>query len=120
MPVFEEEQRLSPWTIGFAYAALIGVFVLLYLSHLLEAVRLNTPILVAALVILGMLALTMMKMKTLVNRDGVHIKALYIVSRLIEFSEIENAEAVTYRPLRDFGGWGLRISHKGKTRRNAG
>jgi hypothetical protein len=31
----------------------------------------------------------------------------------IPFSEIRKAEAVTYRPIRDYGGWGIRSGPEG-------
>lgn len=34
--------------------------------------------------------------------------------RSIPFEELISAEAVTYRPIRDFGGWGIRMGRKGR------
>ena len=35
------------------------------------------------------------------------------VSREMPFGSVASAEAVTYRPIRDFGGWGIRRSWSG-------
>jgi len=32
----------------------------------------------------------------------------------ISWDDIENFEVITYKPLRDYGGWGIRIGKKGK------
>ncbi len=37
-----------------------------------------------------------------------------IIRKKIPFGEIEGAEAVTYSPLADFGGWGIRWGGKKK------
>jgi len=34
--------------------------------------------------------------------------------RIFYFSAIDNAEPVTYSPLKDYGGWGIRYGAKGK------
>jgi len=39
---------------------------------------------------------------------------LHVVNRTISRSSIRSAEAATYRPLRDFGGWGIRRGSLGK------
>lgn len=40
---------------------------------------------------------------------GIHIKAYHI-----RWTEIESVEAITYRPLREYGGWGIRYGFHGK------
>jgi len=39
---------------------------------------------------------------------------VHVTNRTIPRSLIRSAEATTYRPLRDFGGWGIRRSRRGK------
>ena len=114
MPRFEEEQRLASWVIWLTYAVLAGAFFIIYSILPDDAEGLNALMLIALPIIIATLAFTMLKMTTIVDGEGVRIKTLYFISRLIEFSEIESAEAVTYRPILDYGGWGLRISHNGK------
>lgn len=55
-----------------------------------------------------------MTMRTRVDGKGVHIRTLYVARRTLPFTDIESAEAVDYRPLRDYGGWGLRLGPAGK------
>ncbi|MBP1929505.1 hypothetical protein J2741_002052 [Methanolinea mesophila] len=57
----------------------------------------------------------MMKLETLVTSEGLAFRffPLHLKWRVIPFSEIEYAEAVTYHPLREFGGWGIRFGWRG-------
>jgi hypothetical protein len=49
-----------------------------------------------------------------VRPQGLWIRFYWLrPERLIPWSEIERAEAVTYRPIRDFGGWGVRWAPRG-------
>lgn len=54
-----------------------------------------------------------LKLNTSVTGEGVEIKTLYVLSRLIRFDDIASAENVQYRPIRDYGGWGIRFSRNG-------
>ena len=68
------------------------------------------------LILTGVVAIGVMmffaKMTVLVYNDAIIVTLGFIplIKRVIPKSNIENAEVVTFRPLRDFGGWGIRIS----------
>ena len=49
---------------------------------------------------------------THVTSDGVKIRFFPVYSRSIAFEEIEAQEAVTYNPVYEYGGWGIRRSKK--------
>ncbi len=55
-------------------------------------------------------------MRTDVRADGVHLQALPLAfcSQHINYDEIQTYEARRYRPLLDFGGWGIRFGRSGK------
>jgi hypothetical protein len=55
-------------------------------------------------------------LRTLVTAGGLDIRwgFLEVIRKRIPFDEVESAEAVTYSPLREFGGWGIRFGGKGK------
>ena len=55
-------------------------------------------------------------MRTEVRTDGLYIEALPLAfcSQHIAYSEIQTYEACHYRPLLDFGGWGIRFGRGGK------
>lgn len=42
------------------------------------------------------------------DRLVLHLGSVPLVKKTVRFGEIQGMESVTYRPLRDFGGWGVR------------
>ena len=114
MNTFEEEQRLPHSVAMIIYGILAITLAIIYMTTPPTPER-N----IALIALLPSFAFTALlfqtaKMKTRVGDTGVAIDTLYVVKRRIGFDEIESAEATEYRPLRDYGGWGLRISGKGK------
>ncbi len=51
-----------------------------------------------------------MKLETKIDNIGIHIKFFPFHSKFISFpwESIEKIEVVTYNPLSEYGGWGLR------------
>ena len=116
MPSFEEHQRLSPVLIGLIYFVLAGILAASLLGAPPKTEQETMFIIYGiapAFVIITFMFATM-RQTTRVSGEGVQIKSIYFINRVIPFSAIESAAAVTYRPLRDYGGWGFRISGKGK------
>ncbi|MEX0879436.1 MAG: hypothetical protein WEB59_04070 [Thermoanaerobaculia bacterium] len=83
---FEETQRFSPW-----------VYVLLC---------------VVLAILLGVLT---MRQTTTVSGDTVTVRFGRLYTTRIPVAEVAKAQAVAYRPVRDYGGWGI----KGSRRRRA-
>ncbi len=54
-----------------------------------------------------------LKLQVTVTDQAVHIKLFPIRTRTVSLDEIESLEAMAYRPLREYGGWGLRHSFRG-------
>jgi hypothetical protein len=77
--VYREAQAFSPWVAAIAVACLI--------------------------VLAGLLTL---RLTTTVTREGVAVRYGPVYALRIPLSEIERAEALVYRPIRDYGGWGIR------------
>ncbi len=61
-----------------------------------------------ALVLLVVLGLYSMKLVTEVRGDGLYIVFFPLYRRRIAFQDIWQCEPVSYRPLGDYGGWGIR------------
>jgi hypothetical protein len=76
--LYEEAQGFAPW----AYAV-VGLALLLC-------------------VVLGSI-----RMKTTVTPEGVTVSYGFLSTR-VALSDIARAQAVVYRPIRDYGGWGIR------------
>lgn len=62
------------------------------------------------------------KLMTVINKEGVSFlfSPFHRKFRVIEWNEIENFEVVTYRPLLEYGGWGIRFGFKGRAFNVAG
>ena len=50
------------------------------------------------------------------SNEAIHMRfwPFHFKPRTFYFSDIDNAEPVTYSPLKDYGGWGIRYGAKGK------
>ncbi|MEP6993733.1 MAG: hypothetical protein ABI968_04350 [Acidobacteriota bacterium] len=60
---------------------------------------------VVFLILLGVVTL---RQTTTVEVDAVTVRFGFLHKTRIPLSEIAHAEAVSYRPVRDYGGWGIR------------
>ncbi|MES2513322.1 MAG: hypothetical protein V4580_04230 [Bacteroidota bacterium] len=56
-----------------------------------------------------------LKLKTFINREGIFITfaGIPFSKRIIKWEEIQSIAVVTYSPLTDYGGWGVRYSASG-------
>ena len=61
-----------------------------------------------ALVLFAVLSLVTMRQVTRVETGTVSVRFGFLSSTSIPTSEIRLAEAVKYRPVREYGGWGIR------------
>lgn len=57
------------------------------------------------------------ELRTRVTEEGLELSWGYlgVIKKTIPFSDVESAEAVTYSPLGEFGGWGIRFGGNKKT-----
>ncbi|HEV7499621.1 MAG TPA: hypothetical protein VGQ33_06425 [Vicinamibacteria bacterium] len=106
--VFEETQRFLRRGIAVALVgALAAVSVIAWVQFRpgLPGPRqllLVLPVAAVALVIF-------MELRVTVQPDALRIRMLPLVDRTIRRGEIARAEARTYHPIREYGGWGVRI-----------
>ena len=58
----------------------------------------------------------MTTLNTEVRDEGVYVRfnTLHLGWIVFAFNAIQNAEAVTYRPIMEYGGWGIRFGKNGK------
>lgn len=117
---FEEHQQFRQWW-------LLALLALVVLSGLvpLVMVLLNGDdgsgdpvwlmILVAAFTLLLPGWVVWVRLETSVDAEALHIRYRGLfVRRRIAYTDTEHFEAVTYRPIADYGGWGIRWRGKGK------
>lgn len=55
-----------------------------------------------------------LKLITEVDAEGVHIRFFPLTSKHIRFDDIRSCNARTYRPIREYGGWGIRFNREGR------
>jgi hypothetical protein len=57
-----------------------------------------------------------LKLITEVHNDGIYIRffPLHRKFKIYPYTEIEKYEIRTYRPIYEYGGWGIRFGHSGK------
>jgi len=117
--LFEEEQTFrQPWlwaVMGFSALAGCGAI----LAAALAAPAQSGSILPVGGIVIGTLILAtallwLMKLRVRVMAEGLHVRFRPFVDRLIPFSQIEQVEVRTYRPIVEYGGWGIRYSLIGR------
>lgn len=110
---FREEQRFTQWWLWALYGGmLLAVAVVLVLDLRrgsgVTALGAIIVIYVVALMAGTFALLFWMRLTVEVRDDGIHVRFPPFVRRVIAYGEIASYEPRTYRPLREFGGWGLR------------
>lgn len=55
-----------------------------------------------------------MRLLTEVREDGIHIHFAPLSRQTVRFEDIVSWEVRTYRPIREYGGWGVRYGRSGK------
>lgn len=112
--VYVEEQSLSPRLLAFivfaAGIAGLGVYAAAGDGPAASA----GPLAVLAAMIAVVIVFSTFNLTTTVENDGVRVKGMWVVNRLIRFDEISSAEKREYRPIAEYGGWGYRIGPSGK------
>ena len=111
--LYREDQHFSPWV--FALCAVIAVIILGAMTAATRGWTEVPPqlILPVSAALLPLLLVTLFKIVTEVREDGIYVKLFPLPFRHIAFRDVRYAEVRTYRPLWEYGGWGLRytLSH---------
>jgi hypothetical protein len=111
---FEETQYLPGWLnalLGALCALPIGILIAVAVatSHL-------TTLPLFLLLLYGGIILLLMRMRTTVYGDRIVVQYGWVrlVRITIPLSEVQSCRPVTYRPMREFGGWGIRRDWGGR------
>ncbi len=121
MVLFREVQRFTQsWMWIVILLALSGTFVAVYQAQNSRAIR-NAPgagpaITIMSLISLGVVGwISQAKLITEVRSDALSIRFFLLwPERVIPWNEIQSAEPVTYSPILDYGGWGVRFGRNGR------
>ena len=107
---FKEKQRFDQW--GLWIVIIILSLTPLALSFIVED-RMGISIsLIAAFPLILLLLFT--RLKTEISANGISVKffPIYVFDKVIKWEEIDRIYIRHYKPLSEFGGWGVRISYK--------
>jgi len=110
---FRETQRFrQPWLWGL----LLGVALLVGGSLYVEGASGPGAVIGLAVVVAALALFAVARLTTEVGDDSVRIRffPLHLSARRVPLEEIERAEAVEYRPIGEYGGWGIRWTVGGK------
>lgn len=125
MHVFNETQRFTQWWLQLINLALLGFLIYaVYSWYILNEAVGNVSaqdytgqIIVLVLVPFSVAIIYMFRLKTTIDEIGIHYQFLPInlSKQTIRWSELKKCYVRTYRPLKEYGGWGYRLSFgKGK------
>lgn len=123
--VFREVQRFALWlraAIVLVAVAMVALcwFVLAKTASEQEAAQVFVVISCVVLMVILPVGIAvfflMLKLETEVRRDGLYIRFFPIHIRYRRFTraDIVRHFACSYRPIRDYGGWGIRFGPQGK------
>ena len=105
---FFESQKFTQW----------WLWMILFISLVLPIAAdvQNTPILFFIIAFLILLLVYLMQLRVSVNREGIYYQfsPFHLKVYHIKTADIEKIQAVTYSPIKDYGGWGIRRVYKGK------
>ena len=126
-PAFHEEQRLTQWWIRLVALASAAIGIWAWISQVVLGEPWGTnpapywPVwLIFLLIGLGIPALLLFaKLVVTVDAEFVRIRWIPFAWRTLPLGDIASAETRTYRPLLDYGGWGVRFTFRHGTAWNA-
>jgi hypothetical protein len=116
--LFQEEQSFrQPWLWGLMLAIALAVAGGLAAGLAAEPTEAGDALVPAAVVVLvwGLVCLLLytLKLSVRVDRHSLHVRFFPLLTRDLPLEDIARWQACTYRPILDYGGWGIRFSWKG-------
>jgi hypothetical protein len=113
--VFEEKQRFNQPLVWFGLFAAFALVI--YTNFLTDDIRpLKSQMFSLGIFLLVILLFLFIKLTTRIDENGIHVQffPIHLKIKTYTWEDIYSAEAIKYSPLGDYGGWGYRISFKGK------
>ncbi|MEA3274042.1 MAG: hypothetical protein U9Q81_01820 [Pseudomonadota bacterium] len=126
---FKEEQRFTQWWLWLILVPIIVGAVIFMVASTYQQLILGEPFgdrpmsnlglvvanLFTLLVGVGLpVAILTTKLAVFVERTQLRVKFSYLANKRVPVSEIASFRVVNYSPIREYGGWGVRYSLKGK------
>ena len=107
--LFEEKQKFNQW----------WLWAILFVFPLLSVVSFNGKEINFFYVLIGISIPSLFyvfELRTVITSEGLFFQffPFHFKKHLIKIEDIEKIEALKYKPLGDYGGWGIRYGFKGK------
>jgi hypothetical protein len=121
--IYKEEQKFrQPWI----WIIILGICGL-WLWQFVQQIIIGTPfgnnpapdlviILTGIIPLLAVVLFRILRLETVIDNSGIYyrFRPFQLKSKQIKPEDILTFEVKKYNPLRDYGGWGIRIGYKGK------
>ena len=107
--LFEERQKFNQWWL---WVILLVLPLLSIIPFNSDGINYNYVLICIAIPLI----FYFFELRTFVTKEGLHYQffPFHLKKHLIKLDEIEKIEALQYKPLGDYGGWGIRYGFKGK------
>ncbi|MBL1144557.1 MAG: hypothetical protein HND54_06425 [Bacteroidetes bacterium] len=113
--IFEEKQRFNQPLVWIGL--FIALSVVIYTSFFVDNERTTeSQLFTLGLFLLIITLFLFIQLKTRIDDRGIHFQffPFHFSMKTYTWDEIYSAEAIKYSPIGDYGGWGYRISFRGK------
>ncbi|MDL2239542.1 hypothetical protein LJC25_02980 [Bacteroidales bacterium OttesenSCG-928-K03] len=121
--LFEEKQYFRQWWLFIMLLPIVGIFVYGLIKQIFFDIPFgNNPmsdlglIISSILIIIICLMMFFIGLETRITNYGIYIKFFPFNSnfKFFPWDDIASHEVIKYKPIRDYGGWGIRGSGKNK------
>lgn len=122
MRVFYEKQRFDQWwiqLINFSILGILGYFLYrwFFLKEAVDKVAADDSygqLIVIVVLLLSFGLIYLFQLKTRIDEKGIHYRFIpfHFSEKTIYWRDMAHCHTRKYSPIREYGGWGLRISSK--------
>ena len=114
--IFREVQRFGLWIWAAIIVETVGVMTAIVIARLERNTTLAVLVILVILTLPIVVLFLILRLETEVRPDGLYVRLypFHISYRKFVRQDIEEYYACEYRPIRDYGGWGIRYGLKGK------
>jgi hypothetical protein len=121
---YAETQRFHQWWIWLCVLITPSLFSWILFQEIIFGIQPNDPIHKNYLLLIFIIAISitpifliyLAKLETEIRGEGLYIKFRPFHRKwvMLPFGDVLEASAISYRPLRDYGGWGIRYGSNSK------
>lgn len=118
--LYREKQKFNQWWVWIIMLLSMFIGIGAGLISYMQSGDIVALLIGAGVAGLTAILFAMMTLKTVITTEGIEVGLRPFTGRRIFRSEIEKAYVRKYDPIGEYGGWGYRMSHKGKAYNTSG